>query len=81
MYCAIRGKALEGTIYIGDREMKRLKEFELWFEKKKAGYSHAAYYTDRYEDGWKAALEWVLNHEIGDYDLDKIIKKELNAKT
>lgn len=37
-----------------------MKEFELWFEKKKAGYSHAAYYTDKYEDGWRAALEMVL---------------------
>ena len=48
------------ALYIGDRKMRRLKEFELWFKKKKVGYSHAAYYTDKYEDGWKAALEWAL---------------------
>ncbi len=68
--------------------MRRLKEFELWFEKKKAGYSHAVYYTDRYEDGWKAALEWVVKTTDEHYyafedkfDVIKMIKDELNAKT
>ncbi len=63
---------------------RRLKEFELWFKKKKAGYSHAAYYTDRYEDGWKAALEWALTQEtdLQQTELGAAIRKELkNRKT
>lgn len=39
---------------------KRLKEFELWFNKIEIGDYHAAEYTDKYEDGWKAALKWAL---------------------
>lgn len=70
--------------------MKRLKEFELWFKKKEAGYSHAAYYTDKYEEGWEAALEWALTQQSEyeglspDEDFDYIdvyeIRRELNGE-
>jgi len=52
------------------------------FEKKKAGYSHAACYTDKYEDGWKAALSWIYYDicpeawDVGDVEFD--IEQELN---
>jgi len=61
--------------------MRRLKEFELWFKKKKAGYSHAAYYTDKYEDGWKAALEWALASGEGETVVYNILEELKNRKT
>jgi hypothetical protein len=63
--------------------MRRLKEFELWFKKKKVGYSHAAYYTDKYEDGWRAALEWVLKDLYTPLSptAAETIRGELNGKT
>lgn len=66
-----------------------MKQFEKW-NKMTNVEPNAVFYINR-KEGWKAALEWVLNHTVYDpndtgADLGIIpnidfIEKELNAKT